>query len=120
LPRTLPPILSAKPGENIRWPQHQPQKNTGRGYGGILGSVIVSLLTVWLFEMPINYGYAIVLAIAVSIFGQAGDLFRIPLQTKYGDKRLGNSIPGHGGFLDVWTASSLRIIVYYYVILLGG
>jgi phosphatidate cytidylyltransferase len=108
-------------GKHPLAPSISPRKTQEGAMGGILGSVIVSLLTVWLFEMPINYGYAIVLAIAVSVFGQAGDLFESLFKRNMGIKDSGNSIPGHGGFLDRMDSIIFAgIIVYYYVILLGG
>jgi phosphatidate cytidylyltransferase len=106
------------------WGKHQlsptisPKKTQEGALGGILGSIIISILFVWLFNLPINYGYAIILAIMVSIFGQIGDLFESLFKRNMGIKDSGNSLPGHGGFLDRMDSLAFAgVIVYYYVIL---
>jgi phosphatidate cytidylyltransferase len=105
------------------WGRHQlspisPKKTQEGALGGILGSVIISLLMVWLFKLPINYGYAILLGIAVSVFGQIGDLFESLFKRNMGIKDSGHSLPGHGGFLDRMDSIVFTgVIVYYYVVL---
>jgi phosphatidate cytidylyltransferase len=109
------------------WGKHQlspaisPKKTQEGALGGILGSIIISLLMVWLCNLPIDYGYAILLAIAVSIFGQVGDLFESLFKRNMGVKDSSHILPGHGGFLDrldsiVFTG----VVVYYYVVLFVG
>jgi phosphatidate cytidylyltransferase len=109
------------------WGKHQlapaisPKKTQEGALGGIFGSIVISLLFVWLFDMPINYGYAIILGILVSIFGQIGDLFESLFKRNMGIKDSGNSLPGHGGFLDrIDSLVFTGVIVYYYVILFAS
>jgi phosphatidate cytidylyltransferase len=109
------------------WGKHQlspaisPKKTHEGALGGILGSIIVSLLMVWLCNLPIDYGFAILLAIAVSIFGQIGDLFESLFKRNMGIKDSSNVLPGHGGFLDrIDSIVFAGVIVYYYVVLFVG
>ncbi|MCJ7763825.1 MAG: phosphatidate cytidylyltransferase, partial [Dehalococcoidales bacterium] len=59
----------------------------------------------------------ILLAIAVSVFGQIGDLFESLFKRNMGVKDSGNAMPGHGGFLDRMDSVVFAgVVVYYYVI----
>jgi phosphatidate cytidylyltransferase len=109
------------------WGKHQlsptisPKKTQEGALGGVLGSIIISLMMVWLFKLPINYGYAILLGIAVSVFGQIGDLFESLFKRNMGIKDSGHTLPGHGGFLDRMDSIVFTgVIVYYYVVLFVG
>lgn len=109
------------------WGKHQlapsisPKKTKEGALGGVLGSILISLLMVWIFDLPINYGYAIILGIMVSIFGQIGDLFESLFKRNMGVKDSGKALPGHGGFLDrIDSVVFTGVIVYYYVVLFVG
>ena len=70
-----------------------------------------------LLDLPISYGAAILLSIAVSVFGQIGDLFESLFKRNMGVKDSGNAMPGHGGFLDRMDSIVFAgVVVYYYVI----
>jgi phosphatidate cytidylyltransferase len=43
---------------------------------------------------------AIVIAIALSIVAQMGDLFESTIKRRFGAKDAGSLIPGHGGLMD--------------------
>ncbi|MDD4874137.1 MAG: phosphatidate cytidylyltransferase [Dehalococcoidales bacterium] len=107
-------------GKHPLSPTISPRKTQEGAAGGIFGAIVISLLIVWLSDIPINYGYAIILAIVVSIFAQVGDLFESLFKRNMGIKDSGNSLPGHGGFLDrIDSLVFAGVIVYYYVILFG-
>lgn len=100
-------------------PEISPRKTREGAVGGILGAVIVGLLLVILLDLPIGYLAATILAIAVSVFGQIGDLFESLFKRNMGVKDSGNSMPGHGGFLDRMDSVVFAgVVVYYYVICL--
>jgi phosphatidate cytidylyltransferase len=102
-------------------PDISPKKTLEGAIGGVIGAIIASLLLVMLLDLPIGYGAAILLAIAVSVFGQIGDLFESLFKRNMGVKDSGNTIPGHGGFLDRMDSVVFAgVVVYYYVILFIG
>ena len=98
-------------------PDISPKKTREGAIGGIAGAIIASLLLVMLLDLPISYGAAILLSIAVSVFGQIGDLFESLFKRNMGVKDSGNAMPGHGGFLDRMDSIVFAgVVVYYYVI----
>jgi len=102
-------------------PDISPKKTREGAIGGVIGAIIASLLLVMLLDLPIGYGAAILLAIAVSVFGQIGDLFESLFKRNMGVKDSGNAMPGHGGFLDRMDSVVFAgVVVYYYVILFIG
>ena len=98
-------------------PDISPKKTREGAIGGVIGAIIASLLLVMLLDLPIGYGAAILLSIAVSVFGQIGDLFESLFKRNMGVKDSGNTMPGHGGFLDRMDSVVFAgVVVYYYVI----
>jgi phosphatidate cytidylyltransferase len=102
-------------------PNISPRKTWEGAVAGVLGAIIVSLLLTFLFNLPLSYAGAILLGLAVSVFGQVGDLVESLLKRNMGVKESGKLLPGHGGFLDRMDSVVFAgIVVYYYVILFGG
>jgi phosphatidate cytidylyltransferase len=102
-------------------PDISPKKTVEGAIGGLVGAAGISVLAVWLFGLPVNYGIAVVLGILISIFGQVGDLFESLFKRNMGVKDSGNSLPGHGGFLDrIDSIVFTGVFVYYYVVLFVG
>ena len=66
-----------------------------------LGVVFLHLLgvVVWIGGVG-NMAPAIVIAIVLSVVGQAGDLFESALKRRFGAKDSSFLIPGHGGLMD--------------------
>jgi phosphatidate cytidylyltransferase len=102
-------------------PNISPRKTWEGAVAGVLGAIIVSLLLTFLFNLPLSYAGAILLGLAVSVFGQVGDLVESLLKRNMGVKESGKLLPGHGGFLDRMDSVVFAgIVVYYYVILFSG
>ena len=102
-------------------PGISPGKTWEGAIGGILFAVITGQLLVVLLDLPLNYWQAIPLAMAISIFGQAGDLVESLFKRNMGVKDSGKILPGHGGFLDRMDSIVFAgVVVYYYVILFIG
>jgi phosphatidate cytidylyltransferase len=89
-------------GRHKMAPRISPGKTWEGAAGGLLGSVIVSLLFTLNtpVQLPIGYGTAVLLGLLVSVFGQAGDLAESLLKRSAGVKESGGLLPGHGGLLD--------------------
>ena len=108
-------------GRHLLAPGISPGKTWEGTIGGFLAAIITSLLLVMLLDLPITYPQAIPLALAVSAFGQLGDLFESLFKRNMGVKDSGKTIPGHGGFLDRMDSIVFAgVVVYYYVIFFIG
>jgi phosphatidate cytidylyltransferase len=106
-------------GKHPLAPHISPSKTWEGAVAGVLGSVIISLALVHFFSLPLDYGWAILLGLLVSILGQLGDLVESLLKRNMGVKDSGKLIPGHGGFLDrVDSVLFTGIVVYYFVIII--
>ncbi len=102
-------------------PGISPGKTWEGAIGGILFAIITGQLLVVLLDLPLSYWQAIPLAIAVSLFGQAGDLVESLFKRNMGVKDSGKILPGHGGFLDRMDSIVFAgVVVYYYVVLFSG
>ena len=98
-------------------PNISPGKTWEGAIAGVFGAIVVSLVLVMLLSLPLNYWQAVLLGLVVSIFGQLGDLVESLFKRNMGVKESGESIPGHGGFLDRMDSVAFAgVVVYYYVI----
>lgn len=92
-----------------------PNKTIEGSLGGILGSLILSIIFAKYFELgPI--WKIIILSIIASIMAQLGDLTASRIKRVTGIKDYGYIMPGHGGILDRFDSILFTApIVYYYV-----
>jgi len=106
-------------GKHHLAPDISPGKTWEGTIAGAFGSIIVSLVLVNLFRLPLGYGWAVLLGLLISVFGQLGDLVESLLKRNMGVKDSGKLIPGHGGFLDrIDSVVFAGIVVYYYVLII--
>jgi phosphatidate cytidylyltransferase len=106
-------------GKHYLAPNISPKKTWEGTAGGVAGAIGVGLLLVTLLNLPISYIQVIPLSIAVSIFGQLGDLLESLFKRRVGVKDSGKAMPGHGGFLDRMDSVVFAgVFVYYYVLFL--
>ncbi len=101
-------------------PRISPGKTWEGAAAGLFGAVIASLLFTLPtpLALPLGYGQAILLGLAVSVFGQFGDLLESLFKRNMGVKESGKSIPGHGGFLDrIDSVIFAGLVIYYYLLL---
>jgi len=103
-------------GKHLLAPGISPKKTWEGAVAGVIGAICIGLLLVMLLGLPITYTQAVPLAIAVSIFGQLGDLLESLFKRRVGIKDSGKAMPGHGGFLDRMDSVVFAgAFVYYYV-----
>ena len=108
-------------GKHRLAPGISPKKTWEGAAGGVVGAIGVGLLLVMLLDLPISYIQAVPLAIAVSIFGQLGDLLESLFKRTVGVKDSGKAMPGHGGFLDRMDSVVFAgAFVYYYALILSN
>ncbi len=79
-------------------PVLSPKKTWAGLLGGMAGAAVVSVLYA-AFWLPNWLGLALVAA-ALAVVAQLGDIFESALKRRYGVKDSGYLIPGHGGILD--------------------
>ena len=90
-------------GRTIGGPKLAPvlsPKKTWAGLGGaIVGSALASAVFGFVLALP-GSGWLAMIAGAMAIVEQGGDLFKSALKRFYGVKDSGTLIPGHGGMID--------------------
>ncbi len=79
-------------------PRLSPKKTWAGLAGAIIGACLVSILFAILLKL--NITALIILAAALTVVEQAGDIFESAMKRRYGVKDSGTFIPGHGGVLD--------------------
>lgn len=79
-------------------PVFSPKKTWSGLVGGMVGAALISALYAG-FMLPSWLGLSIVAA-ALAVVAQLGDIFESALKRSYGVKDSGYLIPGHGGVLD--------------------
>lgn len=109
------------------WGRHQlaPRVSPKKSVEGAVAIFLASVATgyvchlVLLRSVPVEH--VLVLAAAMGIVGQIGDLCESLFKRAFGVKDSGWIIPGHGGVLDrIDSLLFPAIVVYYYVILVLG
>jgi phosphatidate cytidylyltransferase len=86
---------------------------------GSIAGIFFSIITIICLNHWLNYDLnkLIVIGIAVSVFGQCGDLFESMLKRGAKIKDSGNLIPGHGGVLDRFDSLLFAAPVFYFCII---
>ncbi|HNQ13257.1 MAG TPA: phosphatidate cytidylyltransferase [Bacteroidia bacterium] len=97
-----------------------PNKTIEGFIGGMLMTLISSVLIALYFLPEISINHWLVLAVIIVLFGTVGDLFESLLKRTLGIKDSGNIMPGHGGFLDrfdalIGAAPAYFIYLYFFV-----
>jgi phosphatidate cytidylyltransferase len=79
-------------------PQVSPNKTWSGALAGTFAAVVVAVIFA---ETTAFSGFALaMLAVILSVFAQAGDLFESFLKRRFGAKDSSHLIPGHGGLMD--------------------
>ena len=103
-------------GRHKMAPAISPKKTWEGAAGGVIGAGLVSLLLQWWLKLPVGYVGLALLAAAVSIGGQVGDLVESLFKRNTGAKDSGQTLPGHGGFLDrIDSVVFSGLVVYCFV-----
>ena len=87
-------------GKTKLCPNISPKKTVEGALGGIVSSVIVSLVITLCFGPFVKILPVVLLTIPLCAAGMVGDLFASIIKRKVGIKDYGDLIPGHGVVLD--------------------
>jgi len=104
-------------------PSISPGKTWEGSIAGVVAAAVISLLFVLPTGLQLNpeWWQLLLLGVAVSVFGQLGDLVESLFKRSMGAKDSGYLVPGHGGFLDRTDSVIFAgVALYYLVLLLGG
>jgi phosphatidate cytidylyltransferase len=105
-------------GKHALAPSISPGKTWEGAIGGLLASIIASLILRTIFPLPFSYWQIALLGCVISLFAQLGDLAESLLKRNTGVKDAGKLIPGHGGIMDrIDSLIFTGVIVYYCVVL---
>jgi phosphatidate cytidylyltransferase len=81
------------------WPRVSPNKTWSGAIGGLVGGVAGGILVAYASGLGRLPGLGVI-ALALSLSAQAGDLFESAVKRRFGAKDAGRIIPGHGGLMD--------------------
>lgn len=104
-------------GKHKLCPNISPKKTVEGAIGGILSSVIVTLIITLCFDKSLLIPAA--LTVPFCVIGMLGDLFASSIKRSVGLKDYGSLIPGHGGILDR-VDSIIMIVPALYMLMIHG
>ncbi len=81
-------------------PRISPGKTVEGGWGAVVGSILGTLVSKFIFLPQLSWFDILVLGGAIGVVGQMGDLWESLLKRSAQVKDSGTLIPGHGGLLD--------------------
>lgn len=105
-------FVGRKFGKHKLCPEVSPKKTIEGSVGGSVAAILVAMLFGSAFGMPL--WQSILGGVLITFFAQIGDLSESLLKRDAGVKDSGNSLPGHGGFLDRADSYILSAPVAYY------
>ncbi len=101
-----------------RWGKHKlaPTVSPNKSIEGSLGGAVFSVIFAELIGCFLGLGWflSLIAGILCTVFAQIGDLCESLLKRDAGVKDSGDSLPGHGGFLDRTDSFALTIPIMYY------
>jgi phosphatidate cytidylyltransferase len=102
-------------GRHKLWPVVSPGKTIEGAIGGLLSSVVVSLVVGTLLPIDVaTVGFLLALGFVLALVGQVGDLMESMLKRVSQVKDAGGILPGHGGLLDRLDSLIFAFPVVYY------
>ena len=102
-------------GEKLA-PDISPSKTWSGALGGLALGVGAGML-VWIVVTDSPWWIGLVLSIAISVLGQAGDLSESAIKRHFRIKDSGDIIPGHGGLMDRLDSLTFGVLL---VVIVGG
>ncbi len=97
-------------------PKVSPHKTVEGFFFGIVGALLFCII--WWWAGFVRFDIALVVTLAVGLFGQMGDLVESAIKREGGVKDSGDMLPGHGGMLDRFDSffATAPVVAIYLVI----
>lgn len=105
-------FVGRKFGKHQLSPEVSPKKSIEGAIGGSVAAIIIAVFFGYVLGIPLWKSF--LGGVLVTFFAQIGDLSESLLKRDAGVKDSGNSLPGHGGFLDRADSYILSAPVAYY------
>jgi phosphatidate cytidylyltransferase len=86
-------------GGPLLWPRVSPNKTWSGALGGSAGGVVAGICVAYANDLG-RVAFVGLIALLLSVVGQAGDLFESAIKRRFGAKDTSQLIPGHGGLMD--------------------
>ena len=102
-------LIGVQFGKHRLWERISPKKSWEGFFGGLAFTIAAAFIFAH-FHPQIAWYHWVALSVGVVAFGTYGDLFESLIKRTVEVKDSGNSLPGHGGFLDRF--DSLLFAVY--------
>lgn len=113
-------------GKHKMTPNLSPKKTYEGAAGGILGTILASLIFGFVFIKHFELSYILLISFGIiglfgALFSMCGDLVASAIKRNNDVKDYGKIIPGHGGILDRFDSVLFAApLVYFLIVLLMG
>lgn len=104
--------FGSKFGKHPLCPVVSPKKTVEGAIGGGFLAIVISVVIGYFIGLV--WYYSLIAGILITVFAQLGDLSESLIKRDAGVKDSGNSLPGHGGFLDRVDSYMFSAPVAYY------
>ena len=101
-------------GRNSLIPHISPRKSVEGMFGGLMASVLVSILMGRILPVDFSPFHVAVLGLLIGIVGQVGDLSESLMKRFCGAKDSGSLLPGMGGVLDAVDSILFTAPIFYF------
>lgn len=105
-------FVGRKFGKHKLSPEVSPKKTIEGAVGGSVAAILIAVFFGYVLGIP--FWKSFFCGVLITFFAQIGDLSESLLKRDAGVKDSGNSLPGHGGFLDRADSYILSAPVAYY------
>ena len=104
--------FGSKFGKHPLCPVVSPKKTVEGAIGGGFSAIVISVIIGYFIGL--EWYYSLIAGVLITVFAQLGDLSESLIKRDAGVKDSGNSLPGHGGFLDRVDSYMFSAPVAYY------
>lgn len=113
-------LFGSKFGRHKLAPKISPKKSWEGFFAGVAGSLFIWLLIPSVLDINLSYEWAVVGGLVCGVIAVLGDFAESRIKRGAGVKDSGDTLPGHGGFLDRCDSLIFVSITAFFILRLGG